>query len=37
MPFRLANVPVSFMDLMNRVSQSFLDEFVIVFVDILIY
>ena len=38
MPFGLTNVPVAFMDLMHRVFQPYLDQFVIVFVhDILIY
>ena len=38
MPFGLTNVPAVFMDLMNRVFQSYLDRFVIVFInDILVY
>ena len=38
MPFGLTNAPVAFMDLMNRVFQSYLDRFAIVFIyDILVY
>ncbi|GJR49500.1 putative reverse transcriptase domain-containing protein [Tanacetum coccineum] len=38
MPFGLTNSPAVFMDLMNRVYKSYLDRFVIVFIDdILIY
>ena len=33
MPFGLENAPAAFMDLMNRVSQPYLDQFVVVFVD----
>ena len=38
MPFELMNAPTAFMDLMHRVFQPYLDQFVVVFVDeILIY
>ena len=38
MPFGLTNVPVAFMDLMHRVFQPYLHQFVVVFVNnILIY
>ncbi|GJT08984.1 putative reverse transcriptase domain-containing protein [Tanacetum coccineum] len=38
MPFRLTNSPAIFMDLMNRVCKTYMDKFLIIFIDdILIY
>ena len=38
MSFGLKNTPATFMDMMNRVFEDYLDKFIIVFInDILIY
>ena len=38
LPFVLTNAPTAFMDLMNRVYQPYLDQFMVVFIDdILVY
>ena len=38
MPFELTNAPTTFIDLMHRVFQPYLDQFFVVFIDeILIY
>ena len=38
MPFGLTNAPTSFMDLMNRIFELYLDRFIVLFIDdILVY
>ena len=36
MPFRLTNAPAAFMDLMHRIFQPYLDQFFVVFVDVIL-
>jgi len=33
MPFGITNAPAAFIDLMNRIFQSYLDQFVVIFID----
>ena len=37
MPFGLTNASIAFMDLMNRVFRPYVNQFVVVFIDILVY
>ena len=37
MPFGVTNAPAIFMDYMNRIFRPFLDKFVVVFIDCLLY
>ena len=37
MPFRFTNAPVAFMDLMHSVFQPYLDQFVVIFVDDILF
>lgn len=38
LPFGLTNTPATFMDIMNRISNEYLDRFIVVFInDVLVY